>query len=174
MIHQAYAENLELKEKNKTENQVIFEITLNYDPELTDNNAKALSPVHAFGFDIAYNSAVLSFQSYEKGALIKNRYETFEVMPVSSGILRAGGFEFDKDHKIQTGESGVLLLLTFSIESSGNYDIVIQDLDDLFEGLSVKNITQETPPEYDDVNKDGKVGLAEVIHLLQMLTRISN
>ncbi|MBF0450236.1 MAG: hypothetical protein HQK75_06005 [Candidatus Magnetomorum sp.] len=161
-VQSSYCENLELNDTSADIGQmVVFELSLNNAPNV----------VSALGFDIEFNPEILAYQSYEQGTLIKNRCDFFNVTTPEQGKLRIGGVISTSDHKIQVDESGVFMLVTFKVLKNSNDLITLIDLKDDIKNWSVKNgIFGENTSQYEDINNDGKIGLAEVIHLLQIVS----
>ncbi|KPA12531.1 secreted protein containing Cellulosome anchoring protein, cohesin region domain protein [Candidatus Magnetomorum sp. HK-1] len=161
-IQQSFAETLELNDNTaELDNTVVFELMVNNAPNI----------VGSFGFEIEYDPEILSFQGFEEGSLIKDRYNIFDVTTPSHGIIRIGGLTSNSKQKIQQNESGVLVLMRFTVLKNSNDVLKLQKLIDHIKDWSVKNghlsVSQSS---YEDINKDGKAGLAEVIHLLQLMS----
>jgi len=165
-VQQIFAENnLELNDIQNAQKGSTVEFNL------TINNAP--NEVGAFGFEIAFNPDVLSYQSYELGEGFKNRFNQFDDNVVDDGTVRFGGLS--SNQKIQQGETGLLVTLTFSVLKTEKDTIILQNLIDQFKGWSVKNgLFNQEALGYEDINNDGKVGLAEVIHLLQLMSGFTN
>jgi len=162
--HQVFAENLVLNDIQNAEVGSTIEFTL------TMNDAP--NEVKAFGFEIAYNSDILSYQSYELAQEFQNRLDYFDDNKKSDGIIIFGGYSSGK--KIEKNENGLLLTLSFTVLKSDNGMVSLQSLIDNFKGWSIKNgrFNQESVG-FEDINNDGKLGLAEVIYLLQIVTGIN-
>jgi len=71
----------------------------------------APNDVSAFGFELVFDSSMLSFKSYEKGALAED-LDFFDVQLISDGMLRCGGV---KNKGILNGASGSILFVQFEI-----------------------------------------------------------
>jgi hypothetical protein len=160
-VQHVFAENLELNDlKNiQTGRTVEFNLTINNAP----------NEVGAFGFEIAYNPEIFSYQSYEIGQTFKNRFDNIEGNQKENGILIFGGYS--SSQRIEQGESGILLTLSFNVLKAEKDTIVIQKLIDNFKGWSVRNgLFNQESVGLEDIDNDGKLGLAEVIYLLQILS----
>jgi hypothetical protein len=165
-VQHVFAENnLELNDIQNAQkgSNVEFNITINNAP----------NEVGAFGFEIVFNPDILSYQSYELGEGFKNRFNQFDDNVIGNDTIRFGGLSSNK--KIRKGESGLLVTLTFTVLKADKDTITLQNLIDHFKGWPVKNgLFNQESLEYEDVNDDGKAGLAEVIHLLQLMAGFNN
>jgi len=164
MCQQVFAENLELNDiTNATpESIVTFELTLNDAPNV----------VQAMGFDITFNPGILSYRGYELNQTCQDRFDSFDANLIGNNVIRVGGFRNSAGTKIQPGDSLQIMSLSFTVLKSGNDSLHLHNLKDHFKDWSVKDgsISIKTSMGYEDVNNDGQVGLAEVIHLLQIVT----
>jgi PKD repeat protein len=87
----------------------------------------APNDVSAFGFELVYDPEMLSFKSYEKGALAEDS-DFFDVKLISDGILRCGGV---KNKGILDGASGSVLFVQFEIiQSEPSTKLSLQGLTD--------------------------------------------
>jgi hypothetical protein len=139
----------------------------NVEFNLKINNAP--NEVGALGFEIVYNPNILSYQSYELGQGFKDRFDIFYGNKKKDGMLIFAGIIADQ--KIQQGESGLLLTVSFTVLKSDRDTVTLQNLKDHFTGWSVKNgLFNQKTLGYEDINNDGNIGLAEVVHLLQIVS----
>jgi len=159
--HQVFAENLVLNDIHNAEVGSTIEFTL------TINNAP--NDVKAFGFEITYQPDILSYQSYELAEDMDNRLDNFEGNNKGNGIIIFGGYS--SSQKIEEGESDLLLTLSFTVLKNENVMVSLQGLIDNFKGWSVKNgRVNYVSVGFEDINRDGELGLPEVIYLLQVLS----
>jgi len=161
-MRQSHCENLELSDNFASIHQtVVFELKLNDAPNI----------VSSMGIDISYDTTILSFQSYEKGELATGRFDFFDVNEPEKGTIRIGGTISSSTNKIQVGESGTLVKLSFTVISTNTTSLQLINLKDNVRDWSIKNgFLGEKISQYEDIDNDGKVGLAEVIYLLQVVT----
>jgi len=160
-VQHVFAENLELNDiqNAQTGTTVEFNLTINHAP----------NAVGAFGFEIAFDQEILSYQSYEIGQTFENRFDNIEGNQKEKGILIFGGYS--SGQKIEQGESGLLLTLSFKVLKAEKDTIKIQSLIDNFKGWSVKNgLFNQESVSLEDIDHDGKLGLAEVVYLLQVMS----
>jgi len=157
-IQYSFAENLELNTNAYTSgNTIIFDLKINNAP----------NDVKAFGLKIEFNPEILSYVSWEQEDQIKNRFNYFDCNP-QNGLLTIGGGTIDS---IKAGESINLVSLNFNILKNQNDTLRIVNLVDNFKNWTVKDgVIKNSQSSYEDVNQDGKVGLAEVINLLQIVS----
>jgi len=160
-VQKVFAENLSLNDiQNAQQGSTV-------DFSLTINNAP--NEVGAFGFKISYNPDILSYQSFELAAAYKDRFDLFNGNMTEKGKIVFGGVM--SSQKIAPGESGVLLTLSFTVVKSENDILSLDSLKDHFKGWSVKNgLFNQDSVGFEDIDSDGKVGLADVIHLLQIVS----
>jgi len=87
-------------------------------------------PIDAFGIDIQFDSAVLSFVSADPGSLDPN-WLMFQVQETAPGALRAGGFVLESN--IPPNSSGSLVDLHFKVIADTNNASVtlLKPVDDL-------------------------------------------
>jgi len=162
-IQLVFAENLELNDIQNAREGSIVKYTLTFN--------SAPNRVGAFGFEIAYNPNMLSYQSYELAEGFQDRFDFFQGNKKENGLLVFGGYSTSQ--KIESGESGALLIITFTVVNTSHDTITLQNLKDDFKNWSVKN-GHFNPQSaiLEDIDNDGKLGLAEVIYLLQKMTGI--
>jgi PKD repeat protein len=87
----------------------------------------APNDVSAFGFELIYDPEMLSYMSYEKGALAED-LDFFDVKLIADGILRCGGV---KNKGILNGASGSVLFVQFEIiQSEPSTKLSLQGLTD--------------------------------------------
>lgn len=82
--------------------------------------------VSAIGFDIVYDSAILSYDRFENGELADTGFSFFDVNTVSAGTLIFGAISGGGD-AIAQGESGTLIELMFHVVGDGSCDVAISD-----------------------------------------------
>jgi len=160
-VQQIFAANLELSDIQNAQvgSTVKFTLTINDSP----------NEIKAFGFEVAYNPEILSYQSYEFGQTFDNRFDEIKGNLKVNGIIIFGGYS--SSQKIEQGESGILLTLSFTVLQDKKDTIILQNLLDNFKGWSVKNgLFNQTSVALEDIDNDGKLGLAEVIYLLQIMS----
>jgi len=135
IARQSHCENLELSDTSAEINQtVVFELTINNAP----------NTVSVMGLDISYNPDILAFQSYEKGELA-SRFDFFNLNENSDGIVRIGGLS-STANKIQKGESGLLIKLSFNVLSYNSTALELLNLEDHIQGWSIKEGIFTTTP----------------------------
>ncbi len=67
------------------------------------------------GFEIAYNSAVLTYTGFEKKGALAENFDQFNVSEVYAGVIRCGGFK--SSGEISAGTSADLVYLKFTVSS---------------------------------------------------------
>jgi len=160
-VHHVFAQNLELNDIQNAEAGSTVEFTLSI------NNAP--NEVKALGFEIAYNPDILSFQSYELTQDFQNKLDDFQGNNKGDGIIIFGGYS--SSQIIEQGENALILTLSFTVLTTGNGMVSLQNPVDDFKGWSVKNASiNQKAVGLEDINGDGKLGLAEAIYLLQIIT----
>ena len=118
----------------------------------------APDPVDAFGFEIAYDATVMTYQSNSanRGALISKGFSFFQANNVNLGRIRIGGLETG-DQKIALGTSGTLFSIQFNVIGEKNSELLLENLKDDFKSWTTQNgqliiLTDETETEQTDQN----------------------
>jgi hypothetical protein len=114
----------------------------------------APNDVSAFGFDINFDSTILTYKGFTKGSLVQD-FDYFDVNLMTDGILRCGGFTDDAN--INQNADGNLVCLEFDIaENSEKSKVEITGLeDDIINWQASSGCF--APGCTGDVNKDGKI-----------------
>lgn len=104
-----YAASLEIDnpELPAVGNSVTYTISINSAPD----------DIMSLGFDMVFDSDILSYQSFQQGALT-NDFVLFNVNVTPEGNLRIGGLEYS-DYII-AGTSGTIATVTFQVIGSGD------------------------------------------------------
>lgn len=68
--------------------------------------------VSSFGFDLSFDTDVLTYTGFDKGTLV-NDFDYFDVNSISDGLLRCGGF--DSDGNIVQDATDDVVYLNFAI-----------------------------------------------------------
>ncbi|MEW6079598.1 MAG: thrombospondin type 3 repeat-containing protein [Thermodesulfobacteriota bacterium] len=119
----SFAANLEIDNQNSVlGGNVVFSVTINDAP----------NPVYAFGFEVAFDSTRLSYQSIARGDLTLN-FTMLDANEYAPGVLRIGGFWVGNE--IPVGSSGVLVTITFQVADCLGSNLHLQDLVDCFADL---------------------------------------
>ncbi len=119
----------------------------------------ALNEIDSFGFEVAYNTGILSYTgSYSRGACMTD-FDFFDVNEPENGLLVVGGFEANPEDMIQEGADCVVVYLEFSVlecEPGEIYPLAeLQNLVDDMEGWPVSGACFTCGGC--DVNGDGEV-----------------
>ncbi len=88
-------------------NTVTYTVSINSAPE----------DIMSLGFDLVFDSAILSYQSFQKGGLTAD-FGFFNINATPEGDLRIGGFEYSK--YIKAGATGTIATVTFQATGSGD------------------------------------------------------
>jgi hypothetical protein len=114
----------------------------------------APNDVSAFGFDINFDSTILTYKGFTKGSLVQD-FDYFDVNLMTDGILRCGGFTDDAN--INQNADGNLVCLEFDIaENSEKSKVELTGLeDDIINWQASSGCF--APGCTGDVNKDGKI-----------------
>lgn len=150
-------------------------------------SAEVTSDTDAFGFDLAYDPAVLTFLGFGRGPLLGKGFHHLMGREVSPGNVRIGGMDVG-GNVIPANSSGELVHLTFQLHNACQVTLALfHPKDDLEEALAtayaadlstnlssliqVLKITsglKETPnPCLSDISGDSRIGLEEAIHILR-------
>ena len=100
----------------------------------------APDPVDAFGFDMIYDPSVMIYQSgsTQKGSLISEGFQFFNVNNIQLGCIRIGGVETG-DAIIPKGSTGTLIMVQYSIIGNQNTTIQLDNLKDDLKTWSIQN-----------------------------------
>ncbi|MBF0450237.1 MAG: PKD domain-containing protein [Candidatus Magnetomorum sp.] len=114
---------------------------------------RAPNGISSFGFEIVYDTEMLSYKSYEKGALVEN-FDYFDARLISEGLIRCGGA---KNNGIMSGASGSVLFLEFEIKQiEPATQLTIQELKDDMSGWRVSSGCFQGGCN-GDINADGEI-----------------
>ncbi|MCP4110943.1 MAG: hypothetical protein GY749_36380 [Desulfobacteraceae bacterium] len=70
------------------------------------------------GFEIAYDSSVLTYTGFEKEGTLAENFDQFDVSEISAGVVRCGGFRTSSE--IPAGTGSDLVYLKFAVSSDCN------------------------------------------------------
>jgi len=118
--------------------------------------------IEGFGFDVVYDSSVLSYLvDYEVGSLGQS-LDMFKVNDLGGGRIRVGGFDGSPDsYSIIQNSSGNLVSLKFEIMSDQEdcqYPVTLEALvDDISQWSASGGCVKVAPPCNGDLNGDGNV-----------------
>ncbi|UCG11921.1 MAG: hypothetical protein JSU72_15590 [Deltaproteobacteria bacterium] len=97
----------------------------------------APNEVEAFGFEVRYDSSVLRYQGYTTGWLTLE-FDFVDANNASPGAVRVGGFEAGGE-KIEQGDSGTLVSLTFEVVGHDDCQIRLSRLRDNIKTWSTRH-----------------------------------
>ena len=98
----------------------------------------APSDVRAMGYEIWFNPAALKFEKFERQGEMKNRFAMLGGNVVKPGKLRMGGIEPQTGTPLESGTTGDLFVLQFSVIGQGSPDFRFMNLKDDIRGLAVQ------------------------------------
>ncbi|MCP4349418.1 MAG: hypothetical protein GY795_28390 [Desulfobacterales bacterium] len=108
------------------------------------------------GFEIAYDSAMLTYTGFEKEGTLAENFDQFDVSEISAGILRCGGFRSSSE--ISAGTDTDLIYLKFAVSSDCNESkLEIRELkDDIKSWSASSGCFRPADKCTGDINGDGE------------------
>jgi len=165
LFSELLANNLVISNESTTRGEeVIFDVSI----------VDAPNDVKSFGFDIVYPNHSLSFHvdDYDIGELLEQGYGYLTLDEISPGRIKVGWFTM-LNYKIPQHATGSLLKLKFSVLNCSDSTLEITTLLDHVETWPFQN-GQFTLIENNfcrmDIDNNNKMGLSEVIFLMEHLS----
>ncbi|MCP4106146.1 MAG: hypothetical protein GY749_11500 [Desulfobacteraceae bacterium] len=119
---------------------------------------------NSLGFEVAYDSAALTYTGFEKKDALAENFDQFSVSEISAGVIRCGGFK--SSGEISAGTSADLVYLKFTVTSRCNYLFfecnhskleLIRLKDDIKSWSASSGCIRRVSACRVDINKDGEV-----------------
>lgn len=133
--------------------------------------------VAAFGFEVMYDAAQLTFDEFSRGDLTTD-FNTLNASMPSPGVVRVGGFEPEAG-TIAAGSSGSVVVLNFSVDHNVPFQdalpVSLQNLVDDVATFSISDGCVITGCPHDcDVNRDGGITPQDALLAFRYFLRLAD
>ena len=130
------------------------------------NNAP--NDVSAFGFDLVFDPAILTYKSFDRGSLTED-FEMFNVNVISEGVLRCAGMQNDGIH---VNASGTVLFAEFEVNNAEpETQLSLQSLKDNMAEWTVSTGCLSNGCN-GDINADGEITPMDALNTFEKYLQI--